>query len=363
MAKSKFDKAFAKARLNKASTFDYEGDEKHKKGSYSTALKGEDKFAPRAAPKPSASTAQRARHESNVAKERKYLADNREPGIGERIKNTFTTAADEVKQLPGRAVEKGLRAIGAPSHVSLFAGTLLGNRQKITESDLDDDARAQLRRAARRATKHGGDIQYEDYDTPLKRGSLDKEQAAAQTVGRTGKGNTTREGKGYRVRDKYDFSNEGRDSNADRYAKMNSFERAATVVGETLRDAKRKGVTAALKGVPSRLGNAYIGRDSREVDIKVAKGGLIAPRHPNMPSRFMDSDASRAQLEKEIKERYRKSPDPKNDRRLMDDAKLHNELFNPNNMAKGGSVKKFAKGGMVRGDGCATKGKTKGRFI
>jgi hypothetical protein len=37
-------------------------------------------------------------------------------------------------------------------------------------------------------------------------------------------------------------------------------------------------------------------------------------------------------------------------------------------MRKGGKVKKMAKGGSVssaskRGDGCATKGKTKGRFI
>jgi hypothetical protein len=37
-------------------------------------------------------------------------------------------------------------------------------------------------------------------------------------------------------------------------------------------------------------------------------------------------------------------------------------------MKKGGKVKKMAKGGSVssaskRGDGCATKGKTKGRFV
>jgi hypothetical protein len=33
-------------------------------------------------------------------------------------------------------------------------------------------------------------------------------------------------------------------------------------------------------------------------------------------------------------------------------------------MAKGGAVKKYAKGGgMVRADGCASKGKTKGRFV
>ena len=35
----------------------------------------------------------------------------------------------------------------------------------------------------------------------------------------------------------------------------------------------------------------------------------------------------------------------------------------PPGMKKGGAVKKMAKGGMVRGDGCATRGKTKGRFV
>jgi hypothetical protein len=72
-----------------------------------------------------------------------------------------------------------------------------------------------------------------------------------------------------------------------------------------------------------------------------------------MPSRFADSDASRAELEKEIKERYRKSADPKNDSRLMGAAKLHNELFGPQD---------YAKGGYVRGDGCAQRGGTKGRM-
>jgi hypothetical protein len=33
------------------------------------------------------------------------------------------------------------------------------------------------------------------------------------------------------------------------------------------------------------------------------------------------------------------------------------------NMKKGGVVKKMAKGGVTRGDGCATRGKTKGRMV
>ena len=32
-------------------------------------------------------------------------------------------------------------------------------------------------------------------------------------------------------------------------------------------------------------------------------------------------------------------------------------------MKKGGMVKKYAAGGMTRGDGCATRGKTKGRMV
>jgi hypothetical protein len=32
-------------------------------------------------------------------------------------------------------------------------------------------------------------------------------------------------------------------------------------------------------------------------------------------------------------------------------------------MAKGGRVKKMAKGGITRGDGCAQRGKTKGRMV
>ena len=43
-------------------------------------------------------------------------------------------------------------------------------------------------------------------------------------------------------------------------------------------------------------------------------------------------------------------------------------LKNPQGVKRGGTIKKMAKGGKVssaskRGDGCATKGKTKGRFV
>jgi hypothetical protein len=49
------------------------------------------------------------------------------------------------------------------------------------------------------------------------------------------------------------------------------------------------------------------------------------------------------------------------------DAKRNAAAGMETGMKKGGKVKKMAKGGSVsasrRGDGCATKGKTKGRFV
>ncbi len=39
------------------------------------------------------------------------------------------------------------------------------------------------------------------------------------------------------------------------------------------------------------------------------------------------------------------------------------DLMPPVKKAAGGKVKAYAKGGSVRGDGCATKGKTKGRMV
>lgn len=338
MARTKFGDAFNKARTNKQKEFDYEGDATHKAGKYSTATASDKaKNTPRGTSgsgmrrDPNGGETMAQRHDRLVAQERRLAASRpktetttppkseasapKRPSASEILargrkaegdskaneRGGFRNFVNEAKQLPGRAVEAGLRAAGAPSHVSIFAGTLLGNRQKITEDDLDETTKTQLRHAARRATSKGrqGDILYKDYDTKLDLGSLDPKQAGAQIVGRTAKGNTTQAGGRYRLRDKYDFSNEGRDPNVDRYAKMGTLERAGTVLRETIDDIRRKGIKSAIKKAPSRLGNAYIGRDTRDLDVTVAKGGLLP--------------------------------------------------------------KKFAKGGTI--DGCAQRGKTKGRFV
>jgi hypothetical protein len=229
-------------------------------------------MASRPKPPVDAAAAGRTADEQYKALQRQQAADA-VSNYGKAVKEAVSGAM----QTPGRVVEGGMRMVGFPAHARVFAGTLLGNRQKITEADLDKDEKEQLRRAAGRATSRGrkGDILYTDYDTPLKRGSLDRKQAAAQTVGQTAKGNTTREGKGYRVRDKYNYTNNERNKDVARYERMGGFEKAASVVKETIKDVRRRGVSEAAKRVPSRLANAYIGRDGREVDIKLARGGGI----------------------------------------------------------------------------------------
>ena len=58
--------------------------------------------------------------------------------------------------------------------------------------------------------------------------------------------------------------------------------------------------------------------------------------------------------------------DPAEKRRLAAEAEAEEKKKQVPGMKRGGAVKKMAKGGSTaskRADGCATKGKTKGRFV
>jgi hypothetical protein len=219
--------------------------------------------------------------------------------------------------------------------MSVFAGTLLGNRSKIT--DADDKTKAQLKYAAAQAAKRGGKnagLSYKDYKTKLDQGSLSGEQSAAQLVGKNAPGNITRDNKGNAtgIKDKYDFFNPTREKEVRRYEKMGTAEKAATVAKETVSDAVDKGIAAALKNAPSRIANAYIGRDvARDVDIKLAKGGTVK-KYAKGGTTGQTKQQPYAGMKQKMLSEYA-PPKPK----------------------------AYAKGGMVgsRADGCATKGKTK----
>jgi hypothetical protein len=79
------------------------------------------------------------------------------------------------------------------------------------------------------------------------------------------------------ITDKYDFYNEGRKANVEKYEKMGRGEKALSVSGNMLKNL----LTGNLRQVPGELADAYIGRDGRDVRIQLpvkrAGGGEAEP--------------------------------------------------------------------------------------
>ena len=123
------------------------------------------------------------------------------------------------------------------------------------------------------------DVQYEDYldsqDTGLTTTFLIDDDYVGDTLG---KFNYKTDNEGNRVViDDYDFHNETQEKYIDEYEKMGPLEKLVQV-------AKRGGVRVVygqgIKGVAQSIGNAYIGRDGRKVNIKydpeaMASGGVV----------------------------------------------------------------------------------------
>jgi hypothetical protein len=101
--------------------------------------------------------------------------------------------------------------------------------------------------------------------------------------------------------------------------------------------------------------------------------GPMAGIAPRMAGAAQKKDARRAAAEAEIMAMRKADFDAKRNaaagmrgRPMMEEVMIAEEAPAGAMMRKGGKVKKMAKGGSVaskRADGCATKGKTKGRFV
>ena len=184
--------------------------------------------------------------------------------------------------------ERGMRAAGVPAQQRTFLTTLAGSKRPITEKNFTQEELAQLKSAADKAKKAGRNyITYDDYPNELlinKVEQFSKEQAMPQTVGRA----NLREEKGRTsVRDIYDFYNSVRAPEVKRYKDIEKKEGksgvAKAVAKEALEDYKkgrekggiREGLSAAINKLPSRIGNAFIGEDGREVEIRMRKGGAV----------------------------------------------------------------------------------------
>ena len=165
-----------------------------------------------------------------------------------------------------------------PMDLRILGSTLMGNKSPITESNFNQEELAAMqqavdRAAARTGQAQKGSVQYADYPKGEEIGP--GYQPVGTTLGRfvyekSPTGQTV-------ITDKYDFYTEGRKANVEKYEKMGRAEKAMSVSGNMLKNL----VTGNLRGVPGELADAYIGRDGREVKIRLpvgrADGGPAEP--------------------------------------------------------------------------------------
>ena len=171
----------------------------------------------------------------------------------------------EVEQEQESTASKILKEV-VPMDLRILGSTLFGNREPITESNFNKEELAAMQQAVdRAATRTGktqkGSVQYVDYPKGDEIGP--GYQPVGHTLGRfvyeKGPDGSTV------ITDKYDFYNEGRKANVEKYEKMGRGEKALSVSGNMLKNL----VTGNLRQVPGELADAYIGRDGREVRIKL----------------------------------------------------------------------------------------------
>ena len=259
-----FNEAFALKRkeLGEGKTFSWRGNK------YTTSTKKPKTEAelPKAAP-----PTPRAKAETKATAKAvtKPISLKQEESLGRRIGEGFLGLA-----------ERGMRAAGVPAQQRTFLTTLAGSKRPITEKNFTEEELDQLKAAADKAKKAGRKyITYDDYPNELlinKAEQFSKEQAMPQTVGRA----RLEENKGKtKVTDIYDFLNSVRAPEVERYENIRKKEGKAgvakAVAKEAYEDYEKEGLKAAINKLPSRVGNAFIGRDGRPVEIAMRRGGQV----------------------------------------------------------------------------------------
>jgi hypothetical protein len=168
----------------------------------------------------------------------------------------------------------------------VYLQTLFGNRDPISERDFSESELNGIRAAIqanqrRTGATNRGNVGYADYPRGEQIGP--GYEPVANTLGRF---NYRRLPSGEIVAtDRYDFLNDERKASVEDYERMGALQRAATVLGRgaarTFYDPRTPtGLTFnPLRAFADELGDAYIGREGRDVRIKLppvqkARGGL-----------------------------------------------------------------------------------------
>jgi hypothetical protein len=171
-----------------------------------------------------------------------------------------------------------LGALGklAPVDLRVFLQTLLGNRNPMSAADFTEQELAAMRAAvqrnqARTGAATRGNAGYADYPqgAEIGPGYVPIENVLGRFNYRVLPDGSLR------ILDRYDFLNDERKANVERYEAMSPLRRGATAplsaIGRLLRMDPR--------GAVGELGDAFIGREGRDIDVTVppvqkARGGL-----------------------------------------------------------------------------------------
>jgi hypothetical protein len=151
-----------------------------------------------------------------------------------------------------------------PLDTRTFVSTLFGNRDPITEKNLNADQLSALREVVQTAEQKGrqGNVQYSDYEKFNAGPQHNAHISLSTTLGRF---NYVQNPDGsLTVVDRYDFANPGREEAIKAYEGMGPARKALEVAKRTA----QKPLAFPLS-LASELGNAYIGREGRDVKIQV----------------------------------------------------------------------------------------------
>jgi hypothetical protein len=121
-----------------------------------------------------------------------------------------------------------------------------------------------------------GNVQYLDYEAAKINRGLDAGAISPNTLGKFQYKTDPITGQ-RQIIDNYDFSNPKRDASVEAYSTMNPIEKATNVITKGIKSKQ-----GPFMGLAGEVGNAYIGKDGRPVDIKYdpsaiekKKGGFI----------------------------------------------------------------------------------------
>ena len=160
-------------------------------------------------------------------------------------------------------VSKAVKEV-VPLDTRTFVSTLFGNRDPITEQNLSQDQMTALREIIQTAEQKGrqGNVQYSDY-SKFKAGPEHNPHISLENT--LGRFNYVQNPDGsITVIDRYDFVNPQREEAIKAYEGMGPARKALEVAKRTLQKPATFPLTLA-----SELGNAYIGREGRDVKIQL----------------------------------------------------------------------------------------------